>query len=207
MRNAAICLWVACLILWGCSSGWAGSEEVEVREVEILGVAAEGTSRQPYVVLREKGGPGVVEIFIGPAEAQAIALALNQQVTPRPLTHDLMISILRDLNVRLKEVLIHDLRENTYYAWLYLETGDGRELRLDSRPSDGIALALRAGAPIIVQGRLLKRAASKTNSRVKPSHEDCRPPASSPTRLAGHGFGFRRDIQGCYSLVVSSMFF
>lgn len=162
MRNAAICLWDVCLILWWCSPGWAGSEEA--REVEVLGVAAEGASKQPYVVLREKGGQGVVEIFIGPAEAQAIAMALNKQVSPRPLTHDLMISILRGLNVRLKEAFIHDLRENTYYAWLHLQTGDDHELSLDSRPSDAIALALRAGAPIFVHVRLLKQAASEVNA-------------------------------------------
>jgi len=131
--------------------------------VELLGVAAEGALKQPYVVLREKGGQGVVEIFIGPAEAQAITMALNQQVPPRPLTHDLMISILRGLNVRLKEVLIHDLRENTYYAWLHLETGDGHELSLDSRPSDAIALALRAGTPILVHARLFRQPASEVN--------------------------------------------
>ena len=137
-----------------------GAEKGQMREAEVLGVALEGTSHQPYVLLQEKGGRGVVEIFIGTSEAQSIALALNEQATPRPLTHDLMITVLSNLQVKVKGISIIDLRENTYYALLDLQSGT-KELSLDCRPSDAIALALRAGAPIFVYTKLLREPPSK----------------------------------------------
>ncbi|MDH7500634.1 MAG: DUF151 domain-containing protein, partial [candidate division NC10 bacterium] len=103
---------------------------------------------------------GILEIFIGPAEAQAIAIALNQQSPPRPLSYDLMLSILEALKVRVKGVFITDLRENIYYALLRLQA-PAQELSFDSRPSDAIAMALRAGAPIWVETRLLKQPVSE----------------------------------------------
>jgi bifunctional DNase/RNase len=160
--------WVA---LGGASAWVASAQGVpkdQMREAEILGVALEGTSKQPYVLLREKDGKGVVEIFIGTSEAQSIALALNEQATPRPLTHDLMISILRELQVQVKGISIIDLRENTYYALLDLQS-ETKELSLDCRPSDAIALALRAGAPILVHTKLLKEPPSKPDRLDKKS--------------------------------------
>jgi len=153
MRGTAICLIGFFLVGWW--GGTAQAEKGEIREAEVLGVTAEGPSGQPYVLLRDKGGKGVVQIFIGPFEAQAIAMALNKQIAPRPLTYDLMIAVLAALKVEVKGVYIIDLKENIYYATLHLQAQE-RELSFDSRPSDAIALALRAGAPIFVQSRLLK---------------------------------------------------
>jgi len=158
---------LAILVLVGfCWIGWWVSlpfaEASELREAEILGVAAEGPSKQPYLLLREKGGKGILEIFIGPAEAQAIAIALNQQPPPRPLSYDLMVSVLDALKVRVKGVFITDLRDNIYYALLSLQA-PAQELSFDSRPSDAIAVALRAGAPIWVATRLLKQPVPQAN--------------------------------------------
>ncbi|MGQ9661241.1 MAG: bifunctional nuclease domain-containing protein, partial [Kiritimatiellia bacterium] len=96
-------------------------------------------------------------IFIGAAEAQAIAIKLNQVEVPRPLTHDLLKNILDFLEYRLKRVEVCDLREGTFYARLILER-DGEELEIDSRPSDAIALALRFGSPIFVGERVMDEA-------------------------------------------------
>jgi len=157
MKGAAMVLIAFCLI--GSWDSFTRAEASEMREVEILGVAAEGPSKQPYILLREKGGKGIVEIFIGPAEAQAIAIALNKQVPPRPLSYDLMISVLKALKVQIKGVYIVDLRDNIYYALLSLRA-PSEELSFDSRPSDAIAVGLRAGAPIWVERRLLKEPAT-----------------------------------------------
>lgn len=152
MKRTAISIAICLLMIGG---GAALGENGGLREMEVLGVTTEEPSRQPYVLLREKEGKGAIDIFIGPFEAQAIALALNEQTPNRPLTYDLMISALNALKVRVKRVSIIDLRENVYYALLHLQTQD-EELSLDSRPSDAIALALRARAPILVHSRLLK---------------------------------------------------
>jgi len=158
MRSHGIWILTVGMVLAVALPGWGEPERP--LEVEVLGVGAEPLSQQPYVVMREKAGRGVVEMFIGTSEAQAIALALNRQTTPRPLTHDLMFSLMKALQARLRQVLIHDLKENTYYAQIWVQTREGEEIYLDSRPSDAIALALRAGAPIFVRPFLLKQPSS-----------------------------------------------
>lgn len=109
------------------------------------------------VLLKSDEDERTLPIFIGAAEAQAIAIKLNQVEVPRPLTHDLLKNILDFLEYRLKRVEVCDLREGTFYARLILER-DGEELEIDSRPSDAIALALRFGAPIFVGERVMDEA-------------------------------------------------
>ncbi len=123
-------------------------------EMEVLGVATDQESGQTTVLLRAKQGKQDLTLFIGPFEAQSIAVPLQQIKPLRPLTHDLALSFLSTFHSRLRRVIISDLKENTYYATLYLEV-DGKELTLDSRPSDAIALALRAGVPIYANDKAL----------------------------------------------------
>ena len=128
-------------------------------EMEVLGVKLELPSNIPVVMLRELSGTHrVLPIFIGPPEANAIAFALNREEPPRPLTHDLMCNILSELGVHLQRVVITDLQEGTFYADLHLEGAAG-STTVSARPSDGIALALRAGAPVLAAEAVLDEAA------------------------------------------------
>ena len=135
-------------------TGARAAEPKGLHEMEVLGVATDQESGQPTILLRGKQGKQELTLFIGPFEAQSIALPLQQMKPPRPLTHDLALSFLSTFHSRLRRVIISDLRDNTYYATLYLEA-DGKELTLDSRPSDAIALALRAGVPIYANDKAL----------------------------------------------------
>jgi hypothetical protein len=119
------------------------------KEVSVAGVTVDPVTKSPIVLLREPETGNVVPIWIGLLEANAIALALEGTELPRPMTHDLMKSILHATGTRLRSVEIADIRESTYFAFLHLE-GDGESVRVDARPSDAIALALRCGARILV---------------------------------------------------------
>jgi bifunctional DNase/RNase len=136
------------------SSGTRAEDLKGLHEMEVLGVATDQDTGQPTVLLRGKREKQDLTLFIGPFEAQSIAVPLQQMKPPRPLTHDLALSFLSTFHSRLRRVIISDLRENTYYATLYLEA-DGKEVTLDSRPSDAIALALRAGVPIYANEKAL----------------------------------------------------
>jgi bifunctional DNase/RNase len=111
-------------------------------------------TKSPIVLLRDPETGNVVPIWIGLLEANAIALALEGTELPRPMTHDLMKSILHATGTRLQSVEIADIRENTYFALLHLEV-NGENTRVDARPSDAIALALRCGARILVSESVL----------------------------------------------------
>lgn len=111
---------------------------------------------EPVVVLREVNGQRAVFIWIGVLEAGAITLHLSNQTPPRPLTHDLILRVLEQLQVTVERVLISDLQDVTYYATLDLRVGD-RVCSIDCRPSDGIAVALRANAPVLIDTDLLTR--------------------------------------------------
>jgi bifunctional DNase/RNase len=119
-----------------------------VYEMEVLGVAPDPASGTPLVYLRAKQDKRELSMFIGPFEAQGIILPLQAMRPPRPYTHDLMLEALHRLKVKVKQVVITELRDNIYYASLVLEA-QGQDLTLDSRPSDAIALALRENAPIL----------------------------------------------------------
>jgi bifunctional DNase/RNase len=136
------------------STGGQAAEPTGLHEMEVLGVATDQESGQPTILLRGKQGKQELTLFIGPFEAQSIAVPLQQMKAPRPLTHDLALTFLSTFHSRLRRVIISDLKDNTYYATLYLEA-DGKELTLDSRPSDAIALALRAGVPIYANDKAL----------------------------------------------------
>ncbi|MFW6091976.1 MAG: bifunctional nuclease family protein [Actinomycetota bacterium] len=122
-----------------------------MRELEVVGVRVEMPSQQPIVLLRESEGERYLPIWIGAVEATAIAFAQQGMTPPRPLTHDLFRDVLEALDVQLEQVLITEMRESTYYAELVFNGG----VRVSSRPSDSIALALRTGSPIFAAEPLL----------------------------------------------------
>ena len=128
-------------------------------EMELLGVRLELPANAPVVLLREQEGDRrVLPIYIGPEEARAIALALEGVETPRPMTHDLMRDLLGALEVTVGSIAVTELREATFYAEIELRAGD-RTLRVSSRPSDAVALAVRVGAPIFASEEVLAEAA------------------------------------------------
>jgi bifunctional DNase/RNase len=129
----------------------------DFRTVEVATVGWDGLSAAPVVLLRDLESGQLVPIWVGVAEAQAIASALHEVRYPRPMTHDLMSDLLAKLDARLDELLIHDLVDGTYYGMLRLvpEGNGGRPLLVDTRPSDGMALALRTGATIRIAQRIL----------------------------------------------------
>ena len=127
--------------------------------MELLGVRLELPANAPVVLLREQEGDRrVLPIYIGPEEARAIALALEGVETPRPMTHDLMRDLLGALDVTVVNISVTELREATFYAEIELRTGD-RTIRVSSRPSDAVALAVRVGAPIFASEDVLAEAA------------------------------------------------
>jgi bifunctional DNase/RNase len=130
--------------------------DTEFVSVELSTVGLDGRTGLPVVLLRDPESGSVLPIWVGAAEAQAIALALHGVIVPRPMTHDLMASLLSTLRAEVDEVVIHDLRNNTYFGTVRLRvTGDRKIRDVDSRPSDAMALALRTGAPIRVARKIL----------------------------------------------------
>jgi len=129
-----------------------------VIELELVAVRVELPSNTPVVVLRElQGRRRQLSIFIGGPEATAIAFALEEVETPRPLTHDLFCDVLDELGAQLERIVLTELRDTTYYAELHLRTADG-EHRVSARPSDAVALAVRVGCPIFATDSVLDEA-------------------------------------------------
>lgn len=126
-----------------------------MKRVEVASLGLDKSSNTPVVILKEEDGEGVLPIWIGPGEASAIAMKLAGIEFSRPLTHDLMTSVVEGLGSTLVRVLITKVVDNTYYASLVFRR-DGELISIDSRPSDSIALALRAEAPIFADQSLLE---------------------------------------------------
>ena len=114
----------------------------------------------PIILLRDRDGQRVLPIWVGASEANAIALQIENITTPRPMTHDLLRNVIHDLKAEIRKIVVSDLKDNTFYALIHLEV-NGEALAVDARPSDAIALALRARAPIFVEDRVIDNA--KTN--------------------------------------------
>jgi hypothetical protein len=141
------------LLAAGCSRPESSDVEVRVRHV-----ALDPVTRSLVVLLEDPTRNVALPIWIGPAEAQAIALHIDGEPPARPLTHDLMKTVLDRLGVTLRRVVIRDLHEETYLADIVIDQ-DGAEVAIDSRPSDAIALAVRFGQPIFVRRVLFAREA------------------------------------------------
>lgn len=126
---------------------------VQVKEIDF------DLSLSPVVLLIDQDDNRALPIWVGPLEAQSIALALQGVSTPRPMTHDLMKTVCDNLGASVRSVEINDVHDGTYYAKLYIQTISG-ECVLDSRPSDAIALALRAGSPIYISEKVAQHTLS-----------------------------------------------
>jgi len=122
----------------------------------VRGLTLDPVTNAPIVILKAEGGTRLLPIWIGLFEANAIALEMEKVATQRPMTHDLLKNLVEMLGARVERAVVDNLRDNTFFATIYLTRG-GEEHRLDARPSDAIALALRARAPIFVTGDVLAR--------------------------------------------------
>jgi hypothetical protein len=127
-------------------------------EVTVAHLGLDRNTNSPVVILREKEGDRVLPIWIGPAEASAIAMEMQGLKPPRPMTHDLLKQVILGLGATVRRILISALKDKTYYAELWLARED-HVFQLDARPSDSIALALRVNAPIFTDPSLLEQGA------------------------------------------------
>lgn len=131
-------------------------------EVRVAHLGLDKTTNTPVVILQEQNGERVLPIWIGPAEASAIAMELAGMKFARPLTHDLLKQVIVGLGADLRKVIITKVQDNTYYAELHLYRGDAI-VNIDARPSDSIAVALRLKAPIFTSEDLLERTSVDTS--------------------------------------------
>jgi hypothetical protein len=132
-------------------------------EMKIRGLMMDPVTNMPIVILKDVNGSAILPIWVGVYEANAIALEIEKVQTPRPMTHDLIKNVLLGLNATVKKVVVTDLRDDTFYALIWLDR-NGSSITIDSRPSDALALALRTDAPIFVEEDVLK--SSKIASAV-----------------------------------------
>jgi bifunctional DNase/RNase len=130
------------------------------QEVEVVAVLIDQRTQQPTVLLQGKRDKRSLAMAIGLAEATGIAVPLQGSTPPRPLTHDLFLTLFGRLKVALSRVVITDLREDIYYATIYL-AANGGEMQLDARPSDAIALAIRAKVPVLVEDRVFEKTSTR----------------------------------------------
>jgi bifunctional DNase/RNase len=124
-------------------------------EMQIRGLMMDPITNMPIIVLKDIASDTVLPIWVGIFEANAIALELEKTATPRPMTHDLMRNMARNLNAEVRKVVVSELRDDTFYAVVWLEQG-GETVAMDARPSDAIALALRWDCPIYVNRDVLE---------------------------------------------------
>ena len=142
-----------------------------LKPVNLYSLVALGS--QYVIVLEEIDGPRLIPIWIGPAEGNSIAMHLNNVQLPRPMTHDLMVSFLKSVNAKISRVVITELKESTFYASIYIEQ-DGTVQEIDARPSDSIALALRAASPLFVDESVFEQCEPLLKPISKDEVEDFR---------------------------------
>lgn len=163
-------------------------------EMFVGGLVLDPKTQAPVIILKDEQARYCVPIWIGMAEATSIASAIKQMVMPRPLTHDLMFSILNESGVHVERVVITDLKDSTYFAELVLSQGE-KAIIMDSRPSDAIAIALRASAPIYVTSSVVDQAKVAFESlegvagplTEKPSTEESQSGGEESAEEAGQG--------------------
>lgn len=142
-------------------------------EMQIRGLMIDPVTNMPIVVLKDVASDTVLPIWVGIFEANAIALELEKTATPRPMTHDLMRNLARGLNATVRKVVVSELKEDTFYAVIWMEHG-GEIVALDSRPSDAIALALRWDCPIYASKSVLDNARQVSEGTQSTTSDDMR---------------------------------
>jgi bifunctional DNase/RNase len=152
-----------------------------MRQMKVDKLGIDLLTHDPVVILKDLEGKRYLPILIGPFEATAIALALEGTAVPRPLSHDLMRTLLESLSAKLEQIVIHDIKDSTFFAKLIVRT-NGEVQEIDARPSDGIALALRMQAPIFVSDKIAleetvadKTAEPEDSSKFKKFIEELKP--------------------------------
>jgi uncharacterized protein len=152
-----------------------------MRQMKVDKLGIDLLTHDPVVILKDLEGKRYLPILIGPFEATAIALALEGTTVPRPLSHDLMRILLETLSAKLEQVVVHDIKDSTFFAKLVVRT-NGEVQEIDARPSDGIALALRMHAPIFVSDKIAleeaapdKAAAPEDEAKFKTFIENLKP--------------------------------
>ena len=135
-------------------------------QMTVRGIALDPITNMPIIILKDVDERKALPIWVGIFEANAIALELEKVTTPRPMTHDLIKSVLDGLGVTVRQVIVNDLKDNTFFAVIELSS-NGAVINIDSRPSDAIALALRVNAPIFVTEKVVAQAKSVEISEEK----------------------------------------
>lgn len=147
---------------------------MNMREMTLHGLSMDPKNGSPVLLLKEADSQRTLPIWIGMYEANAIATSLAQIVPPRPMTHDLFHNVLTSLGYTVTRVVITEIRDSTFYAVIVLNSASG-EVEIDSRPSDAVALAVRAGSPIFAAEEVLEKSAidlSTVEGPGKPASED-----------------------------------
>ena len=139
-------------------------------EMKVRGLALDPLSNMPIIILRDEEDKRSLPIWVGIFEANAIALELEKVSTPRPMTHDLIKNILEGLGISVRQVVVNDLKDNTFFAVIELND-KGNVVNIDSRPSDAIALALRVNAPIFVSEKVVAQARSTEVTEEREDNE------------------------------------
>ena len=142
-------------------------------EMKIRGLMMDPVTNTPIVILKDSGSDTVLPIWVGVYEANAIALEIEKVSTPRPMTHDLIKNVLVGLDTQVHKVVVTKLREDTFYAVIWLER-DGHVISIDSRPSDALALALRVDCPIFVDDDVLKNSKLATSDASRVTSDELR---------------------------------
>ena len=142
-------------------------------EMKIRGLMMDPVTNMPIVVLKDVNGNAILPIWVGVYEANAIALEIERVSTPRPMTHDLIKTLLLGLNAGMRKVVVSELKDDTFYAVIWIER-EGDLISVDSRPSDALALALRLDCPIYVEDAVLKSSKQSSSVSEKVNHEELR---------------------------------
>jgi bifunctional DNase/RNase len=142
-------------------------------EMKIRGLMMDPVTNMPIVVLKDIGGSTILPIWVGIYEANAIALEIEKVSTPRPMTHDLIKTLLLGLGTGIRKVVVSELKDDTFYAVIWLDR-DGDLISVDSRPSDALALALRLDCPIYVDETVLKTSQRSNAASDKINNEEWR---------------------------------
>jgi len=142
-------------------------------EMKIRGLMMDPVTNMPIVILKDVSGSAILPIWVGVYEANAIALEIEKVSTPRPMTHDLIKSLLMGLNTGVQKVVVNELKDDTFYALIWLER-DGEIISVDSRPSDALAVALRLDCPIYVEESVLKSSKMSSSVSEKVNNEELR---------------------------------
>ncbi len=142
-------------------------------EMKIRTLMMDPVTQMPIVILRGVSGDTILPIWVGVYEANAIALEIEKISTPRPMTHDLIKTIVTGLDVTIQKVVVNELKDDTFYALIWMDK-NGESVSVDARPSDALALALRLDCPIFVDDQVLKTSKMVTTASDKNNNEELR---------------------------------